>query len=309
MNNSLPTLMALRCFDASVRLGSFTKAADEVCLTQGAVSHQILGLEDLLGVTLFLRKRNGLEVTGTGRAYWDQVSVALRQIERATQDTITNKGRGGTLNLCVASSFASYWLIPKLPSFVSSHPEVTLNLSTRIGPVDFSTTNHDASIEYCEGPTDQLQAIPVLPLVLQPYAAPVLAQKYSRQMRLTQQTLTEMLLSETLIRQTTVPQAWPSWLRTVGILGEIPQSQLHSGPQYDLLSMALNGAIGGIGIALLPSYIAHSAIASKQLVLLSSKAWTSDSAYYLRFPRWKADLAAVRTLRLWLESIAENIRG
>jgi LysR family transcriptional regulator, glycine cleavage system transcriptional activator len=99
--------MALRCFDASVRLNSFTRAAQEVHLTQGAVSHQVIALEEMLGVPLFVRKRSGLELTAPGRAYHQQVSMALRQIERATQELITNKGRGGTLNLSVASSFAT----------------------------------------------------------------------------------------------------------------------------------------------------------------------------------------------------------
>src|SRR5688572_12288328 len=143
---AIPSLTALRCFDASVRHRSFTRAAREVNLTQGAVSHQVLGLEELLGVPLFVRNRAGLQLTGAGHAYWGEVSQALRQIERATQSMRTHGGEGGVLNLCVASSLATYWLMPRLSGFVRGHPEVTLNLSTHIGPVDFATMPHDASI-------------------------------------------------------------------------------------------------------------------------------------------------------------------
>ena len=101
-------------------------------------------------------------------------AAALRQIVRATQNMVTHKGQGGAFNLCCASSFASYWLVPRLSGFVAAHPEVTLNLSTHIGPVDFSTSRHDAAIEFCDGPAPGLLAVKVHSLVLRPYAAPAL---------------------------------------------------------------------------------------------------------------------------------------
>ncbi|MGE3349081.1 MAG: LysR substrate-binding domain-containing protein [Ramlibacter sp.] len=302
----LPSLMALRCFDASARLASFTRAAAEVHLTQGAVSHQVLGLESQLGVSLFVRRRSGLELTSAGRSYWVEVATALRQIERATQNMITHKGQGGVFNLCCASSFASHWLVPRLSGFVAAHPEITLNLSTRIGPVDFSSSPHDAAIEYCEGPAPGLMAIKVHALKLQPYAAPALLPRTSARrtpVTASQQQLTTMLLERPLIRHTTVPQAWPAWLEQAGWSGKVPQAQLTLGPQYDLLSMALHGAIGGLGIALLPDYMAASGVASGQLVRLSNATWEAPKAYYLRCPDWKADMAVVQRFSQWLQSI------
>ena len=123
-----PSLMALRCFDFAARHSSFTKAAHEVHLTQGAVSHQILGLEAQLGASLFLRKKSGLQLTAAGRAYWVEISAALRQLERATQNLVLHKGEGGVLNLCVASSFATYWLMPRLAGFVAAASASRLSL-------------------------------------------------------------------------------------------------------------------------------------------------------------------------------------
>ena len=299
---SLPSLMSLRCFEASARLASFTRAAQEVHLSQGAVSHQVIGLEELLGMKLFVRRRAGLELTAVGRGYLDQVAMALRQIERATQDVLTSKGRGGTLNLSVASSFASYWLMPRLASFVAAHPEVTLNLSTKIGPVDFRVSTQDASIEFCSGAFGDVAAVKVLDLTLQPYAAPTVARRYMkvRARQLTPDALLNLLGHEPLIRHTTVQEAWPSWMEVAFPGEELVSRQAHGGPFYDLLSMALNGAIGGIGVALLPQYVAQGAVRSGQLIQLSRVGWTAANAYYLRQPIWKADFAPLQTFREWL---------
>lgn len=298
--SALPSLSALRCFDASARSGSFTRAAREVHLTQGAVSHQVIGLEDMLGVPLFVRKRSGLELTAAGRAYHQQISMALRQIERATQEMVTNKGRGGTLELSVASSFASYWLMPRLSAFVAAHPEVTLNLATKIGPVDFVGSTRDASIEFCLGAQGEIHADRVLELTLYPCAASSVVRKYTRGRPLDSRGLRALLRNEPLIRHTTVPQAWIQWLGAAGLADAVEAHALASGPVYDLLSMALNGAMTGIGVALLPEYVARTALESGQLTRLSSTGWTAEQAYFFRYPAWKRDLAALQTFRSWL---------
>ncbi len=300
-----PSLMALRCFDASARQLSFTRAAQDVCLTQGAVSHQMLSLEALLGVELFTRKRGGLELTAAGRSYWAEVAIALRQIERATQNLLTHQGEGGVLNLCVASSFATYWLIPRLSGFVARHPEVTLNLSTHIGPVDFSSTLHDAAIEFCDGPVEGLIAEKVLPLVLQPYgqpAPPKTNKRASGKSSVREPDLLKILGDAPLIRHTTVPNAWPAWLESASLLDRIPERHYSGGPQYDLLSMALNGVIAGLGTALLPRYVVEGALANGQIRQLSDRTWTPARAYYLRYPAWKGGSVALRKLQDWLKT-------
>lgn len=297
---TLPSLMALRCFDASARHESFTKAATEIHLTQGAVSHQVLGLEAHLGVSLFVRRRAGLRLTSVGSAYLAEVSTALRQLERATQNVVTHKGAGGALNLCVASSFATYWLIPRLSGFVAAHPEVTLNLSTHIGPVDFSSAPHDAAIEFCSGATAGLRAELVLPLSLRPYVAPRLLKNPPSGKG--PQALKKVLMTYPLIRHTTVPHAWASWLAQADLLDLLPAQRLDAGPQYDLLSMALNGVIAGLGVALLPEYVASGAVASGQVRQLSSRSWKAEKAYYLRYPEWKSEMMVLQRFQQWLQS-------
>ena len=131
----LPSLTALRCFDASARHASFTKAAAEVHLTQGGVSHQVIALEAMLGAPLFVRRRAGLQLTVAGQAYWREISPALRQIERATQDIATHKGLGGALNLTVdyfrknTTNLLYNMPIPGTSGFTS----VTSNIANRAG--------------------------------------------------------------------------------------------------------------------------------------------------------------------------------
>jgi len=304
----LPSLTALRCFDASARHASFTKAAAEVHLTQGGVSHQVIALEAMLGAPLFVRRRAGLQLTVAGQAYWREISPALRQIERATQDIATHKGLGGALNLTAASSFGTLWLIPRLGRFVQAHPEIRLNLSTHVGPVDYARTPHDAAIEYCAGAEPGLHAQLICPLVVRPHAAPALLAAHRLRPRpgggLGQAGLARLLAAAPLIRNTSEPRAWSQWLAAAGQAGSVPDAQLTRGPQYDLVSMALHGAIAAQGVALLPDWAADGAVAAGQLHRLAERSVQAERGYHLRCPDWKADLPPVRRFCEWLRTEA-----
>jgi LysR family transcriptional regulator, glycine cleavage system transcriptional activator len=295
--NFLPSATALRCFDASARLGSLTKAAAEVHLTQGAVSQQILALELKLGVVLFIRSKSGLQLTPAGKTYWADIAVALRQIERATQNMMSTKGDGGTLNVSVASTFGTYWLMPRLRTFVTAHPEITINLSTQIGPVDFANSSSDAAIEFSAGAKPNLQAELIMPLRLRPYSA-------SKTVKATpsKKQLIALLQQSSLIRHTTVLSGWDGWLASAGLNTEIDKKHANGGPQYDLLSMALNAVIEGFGIALLPDYLVEHALSQQQITALSKVYWTSENAYYLRYPASKKHLVSLQKFEQWLLS-------
>jgi LysR family transcriptional regulator, glycine cleavage system transcriptional activator len=309
--NALPSLTALRCFDASARLGSFTLAADAIHLTQSAVSHQVLGLEALLGVALFERRRSGLSLTVAGRAYHGPIRAALREIERATQDLRTLQGRGGSLRLSVAPGFASYWLMPRLSGFVAAHPEVTLHLATQIGAVDFQDARVDACIEFGANESAHVVVERIWPLTLQAYAAPGLVPRRAlsaRKPQLASADLLALLRHHPLIQHATVPEAWPEWLAAAGLSQSIAASDAVKGPVYDLLSMAHNGAIAGIGIALLPDFVAAHALAAGQLLRLSTANWTAQRAYCLRYPSVNSDLPALVAFRAWVAREAKASR-
>jgi LysR family transcriptional regulator, glycine cleavage system transcriptional activator len=295
--NFLPSATALRCFDASARLGSLTKAAAEVHLTQGAVSQQILALEQKLGAVLFIRSKSGLKLTPAGQTYWSEIAVALRQIERATQNMMSTKGDGGTLNVSVASTFGTYWLMPRLRTFVTSHPEITINLSTQIGPVDFANSTSDAAIEFSSGAKANLHAELIMPLRLRPYSSSKITKTMPSRRR-----LSALLQKSALIRHTTVLGGWDGWLEGTSLNKDIDKKHANIGPQYDLLSMALNAVIEGFGIALLPDYLVEHALGQQQITALSNHYWTSEKAYFLRYPESKRHLVSLQKFEQWLLS-------
>lgn len=216
----LPSTTALRCFDASARLLSFTKAAQAVNLTQSAVSHHIQALEQALGIELFERDRSGLKLTPGGLRYWEDISTLLHQLQRAAVRTVAGDEAGYQLNIAVPSAFANFWLMPRLSSFVESHQDIMLNLTNRVDGENAFTGNDDAAIELCEGATPGIEAREVLSLVYQPYACASLIERSGVPMdaggALLADELAHFLSSCPLIR-TSVVGAWTAWIKASGL--------------------------------------------------------------------------------------------
>jgi DNA-binding transcriptional LysR family regulator len=281
--------MSLLCLEASARLKSFTAAARELHLTQGAVSRQVLGLEQRLGVALFTRQRDALVPTPAGRYYLDEIGPLLQRLERATANVIALKGRGGALALSVGASIGSYWLIPRLPAFTRDHGETTLSLATRVGPVDFASAPVDASLEFGDGQRAGLHSEFVLPLTGSPYAAPSWVARHGK-------AVTSRTPRTALIHHTTAPEAWAEWFALEGIAGEVGRE----GPSFQLMSMAFNAAVAGMGVVLLPRFMADDAVATGKLKRLSRREWRSARGYYLVYPPVSAELPALQVFREWL---------
>jgi LysR family glycine cleavage system transcriptional activator len=279
-------------------LRSFTAAAQELHLTQGAVSRQIMALESRLDVKLFVRRRDALILTEAGRYYLDEVSTILQRLERATANVMALKGRGGVLTLSVGASLGSYWLIPRLPDFTRAYSEITLNFATRVGSVDFKSTPVDASLEFGDGKRAGLHNDFVLPLAMSPYASPAWIAKNGK-------SLTSRTPLSALVHHTTVLDAWQKWFAHSGI--EIGTGQ--EGPRYELMSMALNAAVVGLGAVLLPDFMANDAVATGRLRRLSRKQWVSTRGYYLVYPEESSRLEALKVFRTWLlaQAAAEQV--
>ncbi|WP_253278304.1 LysR substrate-binding domain-containing protein [Variovorax paradoxus] len=284
-----PSTMSLMCLEASARLRSFTAAAQELRLTQGAVSRQVQTLEDRLGVKLFTRRREALALTDAGRYYLGEVAPLLQRLERATANVMALKGRGGELTLSCGASVGSYWLIPRLPGFTRDHGEITLNLGTRVGPVDFSATPVDASLEFGDGKRPGLHSEFVLPLDLSPYAAPAWIAAHGK-------TVDANTPRSALIHHQTLPGAWDEWFAREGIVAEAGRE----GPRYDIMSMALNASLAGMGVALLPPYMSDESVASGRLRRLSRRKWRYAKGYHLVYPEESAQMQSLQVFRQWL---------
>lgn len=287
----IPSITALQCFEASARLGSFTRAAQALNLTQGAVSRQVIALEDSLGTQLFLRKHKALTLglTAAGRNYLDEVAPLLQGLERATANARAHRDSGGVFNLSVGASLGSYWLIPRLSGFTRQHPEIVLNVATRVGPADFGARGIDASLEFGDGERSGMDCDYIMPLDLRPYASPGWIRKFGAR-------LGPATPKTALINHSTGPQAWAEWFRQAGIAVDPGRE----GPTYDLMWMAMNAAASDLGAVLLPPYMSGDAVATKRLKPLSTLSWRAPKAYYLVYPHRHRDHRPLQTFRSWL---------
>src|ERR1700761_3433724 len=147
-HRNLPKLLGLQAFEATARLGSVSRAASELALTQGAVSRQLQALEAQLGVSLFVRSKKRLILSEAGAGYLHDIRSGLAMLGDATDALVSKQGRGGVLRLATLPTFGAKWLVPRLPRFCESHPHITLDLITRLAPFDFSIEQLDGAIHF-----------------------------------------------------------------------------------------------------------------------------------------------------------------
>lgn len=293
MRRTLPSLMALQCFEAAVRHLSFTRAAEELNLTQSAVSRQIRGLEDFIGRPLFERVKQRLVLTVAGEAYAAAVQDVLDRAEAATLQLMAYRGEGGVLTVAMLPTFGSRWLVPRLVDFSARYPDIQLNLVTQVRPFDFDKVEADVAIHF--GPALWPGAIchRLMGEDIVPVCAPGLLKKPLSDVR--------ELLDYTLLQHTTRPQAWNDWLSAAGLQDmDTHQASLLSGPRFEHFFMVIQAAISGLGIAVLPQFLVAEELASGRLQLALDQPVRSQHAYYLVHPATRTDVYKVRVFREWL---------
>jgi DNA-binding transcriptional LysR family regulator len=294
MRRKIPSTAALISFEAAARHESFTKAAAELSLTQGAVCRQIAALEAFLNVELFRRSRRGVKLTEAGLSYGRQVAAQLDAVER---DTLSVMGQQGAvaLELAVVPTFGTRWLLPRLKEFQQLHPQITVNLTNRTRPFLFAGTPFDAAV-YCgdgEWPGAHAyrlmseQVVPVCSPALLPGGAPADAAS---------------LASLALLQQTTRPYAWRHWFHAAGV--QVARDL--TGPRYELFSMLAQAAIHQMGIALIPPFLIEQELARGELVIANHRTFSDNRAYHLMIPERKVESASLKAFRDWLLATAKN---
>ena len=279
----------LLALDAVIRNGSVTAAAQELHLTQGAVSRLIAGLEGQLGRELFTRSRKKLIPTPAALSYHRELARALDLIQRASATVVANP-EGGTISLAVLPTFATRWLGPRLARFLTDHPGIFVNLSTRINRVDFTTDTFDAAIYFGEADWPGLQHLKLFDERVTACAAPGFAAAHD---------LTDpaRMTDHTLLYLQSRPNAWPGWFAAHGVA-----AQSDSVMMMDQFSMMIQAAISGIGIALLPDYLAQEEIATGHLVPLHRQAVPMQGSYWLAWRAEQENLPPLAALRDWLRA-------
>ena len=297
MRRKIPSTAALVAFESAARHQSFTKAADELALTQSAVCRQIAGLEEFLGIELFRRSRRGVKLTEAGLAYSRKVAAQLDAVERDTLAAMGQQGAQG-LELAVVPTFATQWLVPRLKEFQRLHPEVTVHLTNRTRPFLFADTSFDAAIYFGDGDWSGTEAHYLMPEEPLPVCSPELLGERT-------QFAAAELANLPLLQQSTRPYAWRQWFAAQGL--NVPRDM--SGPRYELFSMLAQAAMHGMGVALIPPFLIQRELDAGLLVPAHPAALlSSDRAYRLMIPERKVESAALRAFRDWLLQAAREYR-
>lgn len=289
MRRKIPSTAALVAFEAAARHRSFTKAGEELALTQSAICRQIAGLEEFLGVELFRRTRRGVLLTEAGERYRRQVASRLDAVERDTLELMAGRGQGGTLELGVVPTFATRWLVPRLSRFHAQHPDITVNLSVRTQAFLFDESGLDAAITAALAPWPGTQAQRLLGEVSVPVASPALLGS-------TAPLPASELARLPRLQQSTRPYAWRQWFAAQGLTVEGDLA----GPRYELFSMLAEAAAGGAGVALIPPLLIAEELASGRLVHASEAVLDEGRAYWLVWPEGRGDTPVMRAFRAWL---------
>ena len=295
MRRKIPSTTALAAFEAAARHQSFTRAANELALTQSAVCRQIASLESFVGVKLFRRSRRGILLTEAGASYGQSVRARLEEVERDTLALMAKGGAESSLELGVVPTFATRWLMPRLPTFQRVHPGITLHLTPHVRPFLFEETALDGALHagYAGWPGTRSS------LLLREHLIAVGSPRLvARGQRLRPADLAEY----PLLQISTRPYAWRRWFESVGLRVERDLA----GPRMELFSMLAEAAVQGLGIALVPSFLVQDELQRSDLVQLTSHSQLSDRAYYLIYPEGKALDPTLGAFRSWVEEEARR---
>jgi LysR family transcriptional regulator, glycine cleavage system transcriptional activator len=302
MPRSLPPLTSLRAFEAAARSLSFTKAARELHVTPAAISHQIRGLEQFLGVTLFQRTSRKLELTRDGQLAAEHFREAFERIARGVQ-ALRQQGREGELVIGVTPSFATRWLLPRLPSLATDMPQVRVRLVTSTAPVDFDRDDIDLAVRFGRGGFDSVVTDELFHEVVAPVASPAFVRKH--QLRRPVDLARVRLLSDESMRRAGRPPTWTEWLRAAGA----PTIELECNLCVDDSHLALQAACEGQGVALGRLAYAVNDLAHGRLVLPFPTVIELDLHYHLIVPETRAGEPLIARFRDWLLGEAQAFRG
>jgi LysR family glycine cleavage system transcriptional activator len=286
MVQRLPPLAALRPFEAAARLESFSKAADELHLTHGAVSHQVRALEEHLGTPLFHRHGKRVTLTQAGRTFAERVRAALGEIAQAADQARAGR-RTNRLTVSVLPSFASRWLMPRLIRFMDANPEIEINVFATSAMANFAADDVDIAIRFGVGPWPPLACEKILEDEVFPVASPKMNKG-----RLPK--AAKEILGMRVIREDR--DYWKEWFAAAGVEIDGPLG----GPSFNDATYALQAAMRGEGVAMTRRSLVGDDIERGALVQLFPLTVKTKESYYLVFPKELAETRKVQAFRDWV---------
>lgn len=303
MPHKLPSLNALRAFEAAARHMSFVRAAEELNVTPGAISQQVRQLEDSLGQLLFIRQNNALSMTFAGKALLPQVKEAFDTLSEVT-DLVRSKNFENILKISAPPTFTTKWLRPRLVQFQCAHPDLEIRLTASKQLADFNKENLDLAIRYGSGIYENLVSEKIMTEDIFPVCSPSLRHKTMALRSIEDLANHTLIHSEHSVHDDTAPN-WNKWLRHVSP-SALEKINTQKGVFYTPASLAIDAAIAGEGIALAKGAWVQDDIAADRLVQPFDDIMQSEFAYYLVYPHGTPS-SRVALFRTWLfETLGRN---
>ncbi len=293
MPRRLPSLNALRAFEAAARHLSLTKAASELSVTPSALSHQIKALEARLGAKLFQRTARGLAFTDLGRDYLPVVRDAFDRLAAGTE-TLFAPGQAAMLTVSVSPNFAAKWLVPRLGRFAAAQPAIDLRIAASAEHIDFAASDVDLAVRHGDGNWPGLAVAKLADEQVIAVASPRVAAGKPPLKRPSD------LAAHTLLHAPG-PVDWRAWLEATGLADAARGGiDVRRGPRFNQASMAIEAAVDGIGVALARTALAALDLVAGRLVQPFGPALRAPFAYYIVCPEPVANRPKVRAFREWL---------
>lgn len=302
MNNKLyrkqiPSTHAMRCFEAAARHLSFTLAAEELNMTQSAVSKQVAMLEDTLKIQLFIRIRQRLQLSPPGQRYLQEVTHILNLIEDASLDMLSYGDRADSIRIATHPSFGSNWLIPVLQGFARQYPHLELSFQDYVEPTELNDADVDVAFIHGEGRWDGLTTVKLFDEIMVPLcSAPTWA-------RYQEGSLEDIYLHEPLLQCRTRAGAWADFFNRF----DINHPNGYRGTRFETWTSVIAAAEHDFGIALVPEFLAHKHLATGRLLKPTAHELDQSGAYYLAYPEHFSAEPKIEALNAWLmQQLAEK---
>ncbi len=291
MRNAIPNIGLLMAFEASARHGNFSRAANELALTASAVSRHVAALEDRLGVPLFVRHKRRVMLTDAGKRYAQRVRVHLNGLERDTQEIANSRAQGYAIHLAVVSSFATQWLVPRLPAFAAKHPDIHVHLSVRSEPFAFEESGFDGAIYSGDGLWTQTQGQRI---AQDGDCIPICGPNFAATHALATEEDWHKIVHIGLESR---PNAWRDWYTQLGWDYSVQASR---GPRYELFSMVIMAASAGLGVGLVPEVLVQTALDAGQVVRAHEHTLPGTQSYWFSYPSYREPSQALQAFEAWL---------
>ena len=289
MPRKLPPLNALRAFEAAGRLGGFQPAAEELCVTAGAISQQVKRLEDWFGEALFQRHVRGVSLTPIGAQLQPKLSRLLDELAEVAMPR-NDRARSKRLVINALPAFAECWLLPRLPEFQARHPEVEIELRAEDALPSFSGETAEVGLRYLDAPVSGLVCEKILEDEIFPVCSPERAETISL----------ENLPCKQLLYDVAWKQDWPLWWQAAGLPGQPPE-----GTRFSLYAMAVKSALAGNGILMAHGALQARELNSGELVAPFDLKIRAAGAYYLFCPQAALFDETVQLFRTWILSLSD----